>query len=127
VSTHFNGRNGLIIVTAHVWGPNGDIYMTLALDTGATTTLLDRETLRELGYQVDIPEHTIHLITCSGVEFVPAVTLARISALGKERTSALVAAHTLPSSTPVDGLLGLDFLLESNLEIDFRSGKITLR
>lgn len=37
-----------------------------------------------------------------------------------------VVAHTLPPSATVDGLLGLDFLRERLLTVDFRVGSISL-
>ena len=126
MSVYFNPRKGLIVITAQVWGPYGDVYLNLALDTGATTTLLDFVTLRELGYPVEHPDASIQLTSCTGIETVPMVELGRICALGQERKSLPVAAHTLPSTARIDGLLGLDFLRDSNVEIDFRAGKITL-
>ena len=42
------------------------------------------------------------------------------------RQGLVVVCHTLPPSAGVDGLLGLDFLRNSRLTIDFRSGQIVL-
>jgi hypothetical protein len=39
----------------------------------------------------------------------------------------LMVCHTLPPSASIDGLLGLDFLRDRRLTIDFRTGQITLR
>jgi hypothetical protein len=50
----------------------------------------------------------------------------RIVALGQERASFPVLAHTLPPSAGIDGLLGLDYLRGQTLTVDFRSGTITL-
>jgi hypothetical protein len=44
MTTAFNPHIGLITVTAHLWGPAGDAYVRLALDTGATSTLIRRHT-----------------------------------------------------------------------------------
>jgi hypothetical protein len=52
--------------------------------------------------------------------------VARISSLGQDRTAFPVLAHTLPPSAAVDGVLGLDFLRGHALNIDFRTGQITL-
>ena len=35
-------------------------------------------------------------------------------------------AHTLPAGALVSGLLGLDFLRDQVLTIDFRAGQVTL-
>ncbi len=65
------------------------------------------------------------MTTGSGVEFVPRITLSQIVALGRERANFPVLCHTLPPSTGVDGLLGLDFLRGQTLTLDFRNGRIT--
>jgi hypothetical protein len=67
------------------------------------------------------------MTTASGVEYVPLLAIDRIEVLGQQRTSFPVAAHTLPPSASIDGLLGLDFLRGGELTIDFRAGQITLR
>ena len=37
----FNARRGLIIVRAELFGPSGSIVLRLALDTGATATIVN--------------------------------------------------------------------------------------
>ena len=39
MSFPFNPKQGLIIVTARLWGPGGDTAARLALDTGASSTV----------------------------------------------------------------------------------------
>lgn len=68
----------------------------------------------------------MQLTTGSGVEFAPLVKVQRIVALGQERFDLPVLAHTLPPTAAIDGLLGLDFLREQLLEIDFRRGILSL-
>jgi hypothetical protein len=46
--------------------------------------------------------------------------------LGQHRFGFPVLAYTLPVSASVYGLLGLDFLRDQVLTIDFRAGQITL-
>ena len=46
--------------------------------------------------------------------------------LGQNRTGFPVIAHTLPDTTMVDGLLGLDFFQGHILTLDFQVGSITL-
>lgn len=67
------------------------------------------------------------MTTASGVKFAPRLLIEKVAALGRERNDFPVLCHTLPSSVGVDGLLGLDFLRESELTIDFQSGRVTLR
>jgi predicted aspartyl protease len=122
----FTPHQGLVVVQVEIEGPLGIAILRLALDTGATSTLINVAMLVSLGYDPGLSHNRIEVTTGSGVEFAPQITLSRIKSLGQERTNFLVLAHTLPSSAGVDGLLGLDFLRGENLNIDFRSGHITL-
>jgi predicted aspartyl protease len=124
--TRFDRRAGLIVVRTRLWGPTGERTARLALDTGATFTVLDAAFLVALGYDPVVSTRRIQLTTGSGVEFVPLVAIDRLEALGESRSGFVVVAHTLPPSASVDGLLGLDFLRERDLGISFKRGEITL-
>lgn len=100
--------------------------LSLALDTGATATMVNQSRLMQLGYDPAGSPDRLQVTTGSGIEFVPRVTVEKIAALGQERAGCLVLCHTLPPTVGVDGLLGLDFLRGQILTIDFRKGRITL-
>jgi predicted aspartyl protease len=127
VSYVFNPYQGLIVVQAELWGPSGSGFVSLALDTGATSTMVDQTRLLQLGYNPALSPGRFQITTASGVEFVPRITLSKIAALGQERTSFHVVCHTLPPTANVDGLLGLDFFRGQTLTVDFRTGQIILR
>jgi predicted aspartyl protease len=122
----FDSQEGLILVLAEVEGPGGKVGLRLALDTGATDTAISALPLRTAGYEPGASPTQVEITTGSGVEHVPVLTVARLSALGQGRTAFPVLAHTLPPSAAVDGVLGLDFLRGHALNIDFRTGQITL-
>jgi predicted aspartyl protease len=124
--TPFHPQQGLILITARIWGPAGDTYARLALDTGATSTTINVAKLVYAGYDPAIAPDRVQMTTGSGIEFVPRLLIDRIVALGQERTNLRILAHTLPTSASVDGLLGLDFFRGQHLSIDFRNGEITL-
>jgi predicted aspartyl protease len=127
MSVRFDPQHGLIVIAAELQGPSGNAVLRLALDTGATTTLLNNSLLVAAGYDPAKSEDRVEITTGSGVEYVARVKLRKLTALGEERTDFAVLAHTLPPSAGVDGLLGLDFLRGSLLTIDFNSGEIHLR
>lgn len=122
----FEAKDGLIIVPTRLWGPTRDTVVQLALDTGATGSLLNWDVLVFLGYDPAIESERRQITTGSGVEFVPQIALERIEALGQTRKDFPVLAHTLPPSARVDGLLGLDFFRLHRLTINFREGLVTL-
>lgn len=46
----FDPNQGLIVVPIRLFGPSGEIIVRLALDTGATITLVNSEVMVVLGY-----------------------------------------------------------------------------
>lgn len=122
----FDRKQGLIIVLAEVTGPAATAVLRLALDTGATGTLIGVGLLVALGYDPALVATRRQITTGSGVEFVPELAVTKIVALGHERLNLPVLAHTLPPGVSVDGLLGLDFLREKLLSVDFRRGLLAL-
>ena len=98
------------MVHAAVDGPSGSAVLQLALDTGATGTMINAGMLVALGYDPALAPERIQVTTGSGVEFVPRLVLDKVVALGQERLHFPVLAHTLPPSAGIDGLLGLDFV-----------------
>jgi aspartyl protease family protein len=126
MSWFFDPRQGLIVVNAELEGPSGSIVLRLALDTGATGTLVNVSMLAAVGYDPAMAPTRLHVTTGSGVEYVPQVIVSKLMALGEQRINFPVIGHTLPPSATVDGLLGLDFLRQRHLTIDFRDGQIVL-
>ena len=126
MSFPFDPRQGLIIVRAELWGPSGSAVLRLALDTGATSTVVNMGLLVAIGYDPALVPDRIQVTTGSSVEFMPRVILDRIVALGQERKNFPVLCHTLSPSAGVDGLLGLDFFRGRSLTIDFRNGQVLL-
>ena len=126
MSFPFEPQQGPIIVRAELWGPSGSAVLRLALDTGATGTVVNVGMLVAVGYDPALVPDRIQVTTGSGIEFVPRVILDKIVALGHERTGSPVLGHTLPPSAGVDGLLGLDFFRGQSLTIDFRDGQVRL-
>jgi predicted aspartyl protease len=126
MSVSFDPRHGLVVVRTQVAGPSGVAVLRLALDTGATRTLINASLLVAIGYDPAAVLERTEVTTGSGVEFAALVSISRIVALGAERTDFPVLAHTLPPSAGVDGVLGLDFLRGHVLTLDFQKGGLTL-
>ncbi len=123
----FNPRRGLVIVRAKLYGPTGDMMLRLALDTGATRTTVNMGPLVGTGYDPALVEQRIQVTTGSGIQYAPIVTLECLRAIEHDRTGLSVLGLTLPPSAGIDGLLGLDFLRDRKLEVDFRVGCLTLQ
>ena len=85
MSFSFDPGQGLILVRAEIWGPDNSGVLRLALDTGATGTLVNVAMLVAIGYDPGLESDRVQVTTGSGIEFVPRVVLDRVSALGQER------------------------------------------
>ena len=98
MSVPFAPLHGLVIVQAELEGPSGSAVLRLALDTGATWTLINAAMLVALGYDPALVGERFQVTTASGLEFAPRLALDRLVALGQERTNFPVLSHTLPAS-----------------------------
>ena len=122
----FDPTKGLVVVLARLWGPEGDTVARMALDTGATGTLISWDVAVFLGYDPSAVQVRKQITTGSGVEFAPQIPIDRFEALGIKKSNFLVLCHTLPPTAGVHGGLGLDFLRGQRVVLDFRSGMLTL-
>lgn len=122
----FHSGSGPILIDASASGPENSLDFRLILDTGATTSLIDRDVLIHLGYNPAAPSRRVDVTTGSSVERLPVFTLNRLTVFGKHRLAFPVVAHTLPRvGAGIMGLLGLDFLRGHRLEINFKSGLLS--
>ena len=124
MSIAFDGSQGLILVRAEVSGPQQTAILRLALDTGATRTVLGASAVTTIGYDCGPSAKQTKLTTGSGVETVAIVEVARLQAMGIQVAPLQVLAHPLPPSAKIDGVLGLDFFRGRVLHINFQKGEI---
>ncbi len=122
----FKADYGLVYVRVKVGCDDREVILNLALDTGASGTIISAKKLREVGYNLDTPEDEVYITTGSGLIFVPKITIEKLAALGNEKADFLVIAHDFPPTSSVDGVLGLDFLRGNVLTVDFVQGEIKL-
>lgn len=125
MSHAFNATAGLILVEAEISGPTGKVGATLILDTGATSTSLNENVLRSVGYDPSASTDVAQMATGTTVHTAPRLTTNRLSTLGRHSIELRVLAHRLPPQAAADGLLGLDIFRGLVLTIDFRAGRIT--
>ena len=122
----FDPRRRLIPVDVIIHGPLGEERVLLALDTGASRTLIAPIPLAFVGCTVLPDAERISVTTGSQRESMPTLVLPRRVALGHTVHNLAVLAHQLPPRSAVQGLLGLDFFAACRLELDFRVGTIRL-
>jgi len=122
----FDPTQGLIIIPTRLYGLHTDTIVRLALDTGATSSMVNWDVAVLLGYDPASSKERIQVTTGSGVEFAPQIVLKKVEALGRTLENFPILCHTLPPSATVDGLLGLDFFRGMRLIVDLKTGAVTL-
>lgn len=122
----FDPNANVIRVQMELVGPTGQVTAQMALDTGATSTLVNSRVLIAIGYTLASASGYVRIVSSSGEAYVPRVTVAQIKALEQTHDDFPILVHTLPPDTDVDGLLGLDFLRGRILNLDFVNGELEL-
>jgi len=77
----------------------------LALDTGATYVMIPWEIAGALGLEPELSKERVDIITASGIERVPLVTVKSMTVLGKEAKGVKAVVHDLPPKGYVDCLI----------------------
>jgi len=99
----------------------------VALDTGATTTSIPIYVASALGYSISNPKDRREVVTGSGIEEVPIIEIKALTAIGQTIENIEVMCHDLPPDAYVEGVLGLNFLMNFDVNISFSTGTIELR
>ena len=102
---------------------------TLALDTGATHTVIDLTVLLMAGYSIKDSKKVVLMETAKGTIDAYVFNLAKLTCLGVTYTNIEVCSYDFLGNsvlTTIDGVLGLDFFNGCNLNIDFIESTITV-
>jgi len=103
---------------------NGRVKRNFIVDSGASYTLIDRGTARDLGITIDEYTPFIPVATVSDVILTPLVTLKSIQVGQAEVENVDALIYTMPSEK--EGLLGNSFLGKFRVVLDSVNGKMTL-
>lgn len=98
----------------------------MALDTGAILTMIPIETALAIGYDPATVTKRVELVTASGVELAPQLTVETARCLGQTVRNLQVVCHDLPAQSPVKGLLGLNFLRRFDVHLRFLCNTLEL-
>ena len=115
-------RRGEIFLVAVLL--NGRVKRQFIIDTGASFTLIDQKTARELGITVDENTPFMPIATASDVIFTPLVTLKSVRVGEVEAESVDTLVYNMPGDD--HGLLGNSFLSRFKVVLDSLNGKMTL-
>lgn len=120
-------RQSVIIVKVEAFGKKGSRILDLIFDTGATYTMIPWKVAESLGYDPALSRKRTSIVTASTTETVPLITIKALSTLGHKVDEVEVACHDLPPKSRVDGLLGLSFLKNFDINLYFKRGFLEIK
>lgn len=123
-SQKFDPEDKIIIVEAKL---HGSVVTTarMVLDTGASLMMIPWKFATALKLKIDL-DNTIQTTTASTVETSPLTIIPQVSVLGLKAKKVEALVKDLPPESGVDGLLGLSFLKNFKLSLDFKKGRFIL-
>ncbi|MBK8442423.1 MAG: retropepsin-like domain-containing protein [Sphingobacteriales bacterium] len=102
---------------------------TLALDTGATHTVIDLTVLLMAGYTLNDAIKTVSMETAKGTIEAYVFKLSKLTCLDITLINKEICSYDFLANnvlTALDGVLGLDFFEGCSLNIDFVSNTISI-
>lgn len=103
--------------------------LTLALDTGATHTVIDLTLMLLNGYDLTNVVRTVEFETAKGPINAYIFRVHELTALGKTVRNVEVSSYDFVGNNvifDIDGVLGLDFFKGTELNINFKTYTISL-
>lgn len=123
----FDPAEGVVWVTARVFGPLGDRYLNCILDTGTPQTILDTAILDSLGYSAHMGTRVMNLSGIGGRLPAYELPMARFETMGLILSPfAVLSQDIVPANLGVEGLIGMDLVIGRILTIDGERGTISL-
>lgn len=120
-------HRGVILVLARLYGPARSLDVLVALDTGASLTMIAERVVREIGLDPLRPVAQRPTHVWGGTAELPVLRVARVRVFGQEVADLEIAYGRLSRELGLDGVLGLNFLRHFDLRINFRGGFIELK
>jgi hypothetical protein len=102
----------------------------LALDTGASDTVIDFTALMIAGYRKRDAISSVELETGKGTVFAELFNVHTFEVLGISRYNFRLCSYDFLANSvlsDIDGVLGIDFLMDKKICIDFLKFEITVQ
>jgi clan AA aspartic protease (TIGR02281 family) len=127
VKIPFNPQDFGIVLFVTVTHGNVKRRLKMVLDTGATYCMIPWHVAEELGYTPALSKTLVEVNTANGQIHTPLITVESMTVLKRTVRRCQVMVHDLPETSRVDGLIGLSFLMNCDLHIDFVKGVLELK
>lgn len=114
-----NAKLGIILCHAEICAQARPIVLKMALDTGATYTMIPFEVAIAAGLNPARAKKQIEIVMGGGIVMAPLIKIPSFKAFGFGVKNLEVICHNLPPESSVEGLLGLNFLIQFNVLLKF--------
>ena len=117
-----------IIIDCVIYGINNTNFRSigLVLDTGATISGISENIAVELGYDPSQLDHFEEFATAGGTQELPMITVSQIDIAGSKYKDFTLLCNRYFDDNYIDGVLGLDFLINYDILINFTNGYIQI-
>lgn len=115
-----------VTLRINVEGPKGKREIDAILDTGAVYTSVSWDIAKDIGYDPAVSERRKEIITANGVIEVPLIRIDSVSIRELEARNVDTICHNIPEISTVNGLIGLSFLKNFNIQMNFKDGRMRI-
>ena len=117
-----------IVIDCVIYGINNTNFrsISLVLDTGATISGISENIAVELGYDPSQLDHFEEFATAGGTQELPMITVSQIDIAGSKYKDFTLLCNRYFDDNYIDGVLGLDFLINYDILINFTNGYIQI-
>jgi clan AA aspartic protease (TIGR02281 family) len=122
----FDNKKPMIPVFVGLNGKKGLIRVQGIVDTGSTFVTIPPAVAETMGYDLDNPEERVEVSTPSGMMSVPLITLDEVSIMGLTAPRVKTAVIPFPEQSRVNCLVGLTFLRNFSVSIDYPTGTLRI-
>lgn len=126
--TRIEFSNGQITIACRIYGIYDSNYrdIKLVLDTGATISGISKNIAVELGY--DLQQHSItqDFDTAGGAQPLSIIPVKQIDFAGSKYKNHIVVCNEHFDEMYINGIIGLDILMNYNISINFDRNSIEL-
>ncbi len=122
----FDPRGRTPWVLVRIAGPRAARREWFIVDTGSPVTIVDSRLLQRLGYHPGHAKRKANLIGAGGMLPGHTLDIEYMDAMGTVFAPVEVVSQEIPSSTGVQGLVGMDLLVGRVLTVDCIEGLISV-
>ena len=123
----FDYTSNLMLVNVFLWNQRQAKFenMLITFDTGASNTVISKDILYMLGYNLGSGEKT-RIVTASGVEYVEPMVMDKLRIGSHILEDVQIYAHTFPESSFSLGVLGLNVISQFDIQMKFSTKELVL-